>query len=966
MSRKGESEAVRGYGDRIKQIKFLKSHRDPAIKHLRMDITLHERAGIFFASQGGGALVAVIEISGVTTTGLSPENLSWNQERVAAILDAYSREVPELTWHAWQDCYPTHRKPRPTNFHNPFVSEIERERNEMEAKQTSWEVKNYIALEYRGDFAYGGDVGVIDSVRAGGKAAVAKVKKKHEDASKFWYIFKGLFSASARRKRIFESGLRSCLDAFDRVLDRVVNDFTSPIGGVGIFQERGSLLKQVGAPDKVIVAAKRLNADDGLAAIYSLGDPDPRRRSVFRRTGRIFNLSSLLGQETVNFDYLLSLATGQSYRVEDRDIRALAEHGPYTVGGVPRQIFAVRGLPETGLRVDAISQLRQLSVPYTMRLRWSGLTERASSDELKRLLKLKEGREGGESYIQAGVMMDRMTEGMASNQGGIGLGSILIAVNGVPHADKAGRMMTGAEALLHGANRLREWASANGFIVDSLIMDQETAHYAMYPGSAHLDPLERLPIRSFTMGKLMPFYSSVATPPPSTIAPPILTYKDLSGQIVDRYLEVGQVGLLACAGATSSGKSFTLNDAIRNFVKIEGMTSDGQPVPISIDIFEFGAGRDEGSSFASQVKLLGGKVIHFGEGALPGAVINPFDVPVGKGGYPPETLETLVDLLVTMCGGLRQMDGTGGPVTAEIRESLKRALIRLGEKDEKTLPGGVRSLHNLFGELEAGEAKALLAEWADVTQKGRYFPNAKDETGDTVVLYNFSLSMPASIRAVLFAAVCARLEARMFSPLAKAKLLVGDEVGQGLAPSSDPREEAIIESARLLVKKVYTNARRFGGRAIIAFQSPDQILTMGPTLADAIRTQNSGLILFQMANEKAAKELFGLSDEFYRIISRMPKYHSAFIQGGMMSVVTNVNPPLGYAAGTTDPLECELRDTMIATGRWGRGRELDQLGVVRAFRDHLKSVENLRVDLRLERIRDLIRQYRSTVNEKVG
>lgn len=960
MTRKGESTAIRGYGDRIKQLKFLKAHRDPAIKHLRLDMTLHGGAGIFFASQGGGVLVAVIEVSGVTTLGMTHANLDYNRERMAAVLDAYSREVPELSWCAWQDCSPAQRQERPTDYYNRFVSEIERERNEMEARQTTWEVKSYIALEYRGDFAYGGDVGVIDAVKAGGQAAVAKAKRKHEDASKNWYIFKGLFSPASRRKRIFESGLRSCTAAFDRLLDRISNDLTSPIGGIGLFQERGSLLKQINAADKIMIQAKRLNADDGLRALYLLGDPDPRRRAVIQRGDRIFNLSTLLGQETVNFDYLLSLATGQGYRIEDRDIRALSEHGPYTVGGVPRQIFAVRGLPETGLKPDAIAQLRAMGVPYTMRLRWSGLTEKASGDELKRYLGIKESREGGESWIQAGIVVDRVTEGIAANQGCVGLGSILIAVNGVPHADKAGRMLTGAEVLLHGVNKLREWANASGFLIDPLIMDQETAHYAMYPGSSHLDPLERMPIRSFTMGKLLPLYASVATPPPSSIAPAILTYRDLSGQIVDRYLEVGQVGLLACAGGTGSGKSYFLNDVIQNFVKLEGRVSVGEPIPISLDIFEFGAGRDEGSSFASKVRLLGGKVIHFGEGALPSAVINPFDVPVGPGGYLPETLETLLDLLVTMCGGLREANGTGGPVTATIRESLKRALIRLGEQDEMMLPGGVRSLHNLFGCLEAGEAKALLAEWADPTQKGRYFPNAKDETADFAVLYNFSLSMPPSIRAVLFAAVCARIEARMFSPLAKAKLLVGDEVGQGLAPSSDPREEAIIESARQLIKKVYTNARRFGGRAIIAFQSPDQILAMGPTLSDVLRTQNSGLVLYPMANEGAAKSLFGLSDEFYQVISRMPKYHAAFIQGGMLSVISNVNPPLGHAGGTTDPLECELRDAMIATGKWGFGRTIDQIGVVRAFSDHLVSLKHLRDDQKSERLREMIRQYRAS------
>lgn len=964
MSRKGENSALRGYGDRVKLLKKQKQNQDSAIKHLRLDVLLNRSRGTFFAYQGGGALVAVLEIEGLTTVGLSPENQAYIQERVANILGAYAREMPELSLHAWQDSSPAQREPRPTDYHNAFLSEIERERNEMEAGSVSWDVKNYIGLEYRGDFAYGGDVGALDAIKAGGKAVRAKIQRRTEDAARYGYLFKALFSGKSQRKRVFENGLNASVDAFENIIDRMMADLQSPLGGIALSKERGSLIQQVGAPDKILVHVKRLDAEAAFKAIYGLGDPDYRRRAVMRLGERIFNLSSLLGCETVNFDWLLSLARGQNYRIEDRDLRAIGEHGPYTVGGVPRQIFAVRGLPDSGLKPDAIAELRQMGVPYTLRLRWSGLTEKASQDELKKYLQKKAVKEGGEGYAHATVLMDRVTEGMAKGQGGIGTGSVLIAVNGVPFRNKDGRMLTGAEVLLNGVYRLREWANAHDFTIDPLIMDQETAHYAMYPGSAQFDPIERMPIRAYTLGKLLPLYSTSSVPPPSTIAPPILTYRDQSGQIVDRYLEVGQVGLLICCGATGSGKSYNLVDIIRQFVKNEGRVSEGPRVPITIDAFEFGAGRDEGSSFASIVRLLGGKVIHFGEGARPSAVVNAFDIPVGPGGYNPEASEILTDLLVTMCGGERQADGTGGQVDADIKATLKATLIRMGQTDAHALPGGVRSVFNLFGMMEAGEAKSLLAEWADPQQKGRYFPNAADETQEWAVLYNFSLSMPANIRAVLFAATCARLEQRMFSPAAKAKLLIGDEIGQGLAPSSNPREEAVIEGARNLIAKVFTNSRRFAGRAVIAFQNPEQITVMGSTLKSAIKSQNSGLILFPMAHEKEAKELFGLSDEFYRQLSRLPKYHCGFIQGGMMSILSNVNPSLGHAAGTTDPKECELRDTMIATGAWGNGRQLDQLSLTRSFRDHLLSLGHLHAEARTERINEIIRSYRS--NAKAG
>jgi hypothetical protein len=951
-----DTALMRDFGGRIKQIHALKA-LDQAHRHLRVDAVAHGKRGIFFLNDDSeGSLCAVIEVAGITTDGLTPQNLEANQRRIATIMEAFSREVPELSLHTWQDASPVHLDPRLADWRVPFLQVLEHEQNERRAKVVSWEVKNYIALEFKANFAYGGTVPLPKKLKAGVNAARAKSQGKTRDFEKHWYIFKSIWSPASRRKRIFGAMLEASIQSFSSLVDRFAAEISSPVTGFGAYRELGSLTYQVGAQDKVILKARRLNAEEGYKALYCLGDPQPDRRHAAKLFSS-FNLSAQLGMQTVDFSWLFGLVTGQDYSIKDADLRALGEHGPYTVGGIPRQIFAVRTLPERLKGQDLFAGLRARGVPYTARVRWAGLSETGTREAIKKLLAIKRG-EGGEGFVRAEILGERVTEGIAKGMGGLGMGSILIAVNGVPRQDADGRLMTGAEVLHNGIRELEKWATDNEVLLDPLIRQQEFAHYAMYPGSAYLDPIERIPIRAFSLAKVLPLYSASPEVPPSTIAENILTYKDRGGQLIERALEVGQVGLAAVCGGTGSGKSYNLCDIITNFNKNEGRLSQ-DPMATTIDCFEFGSGSDEGSSFNSIVRLLGGKVIQFSERGI-GNVNNPFDMEIPEGGnYTPDMIETLNDLLVTMAGGDFNPHKGTGTVTPAIRQEYKEALLRMGGSRQSQIPGHIRSLSNLHSMLPGGEARRLLADWADPRGKGLYFPSAPDETRDRVVNYNFSLNMPTEIRAVQFAAVTSRLAARVFSPLAKHKLLIGDELGQGLAPGKNDREEAIVESARILVQKVFTNARRFGGRCVVAFQNPQQILSMGSTLSTVIKSQASGYWLYPMANFEQARELFNISEEVFKVIQTMPRFHCALIQGGLLTVCALDKEPggLGHAAITTDPAETALRDAMVASGRYGDRLNLDITRLINDFSGHLRSVRAFSAKEKVQRLRELTASY---------
>lgn len=954
-----------------KHVRREQSYYQFARENIMLEAVAHARLGIFYLREKGGGdgrLCAVLRIHGISKAGLSPENLLYNSRRLAAVLD---RLPASMSVHSWQDVAIDQPEPLPTEWHNPYLAECERERNEMYGKRLQWRTENYLCLEWRGDFAQGGDIGKVAALKSGVEVLEAKASGERRRAARAQFRFMSLFRSENRRIRIYGDRFVEAVSQFNEAINGFVAALTSDANGIGAYQESGSLVPQVGAAPKVMLKAERMNCKDGFRALYGLGDPAPWRRANAGFQG-LADLGAQIGSEMVDFNWLLTVAKGEQHEVYDEDLRMLGEHGPYTVGGIPRQIFAVRLLPGQGLPYDMFEGLRKAGVPFTYRVRWSRLTKEASQGWVKRSLSEKKwsGVDMSEMSM-AEVEASRVQESINSGNYGIGLGSILIALNGVPHRDERGRLISGTETLLNGIRAVDKWAKETGVILASLGRpdNQKTAHYAMYPGAFHLDPLEQIPIRALTLGKILPFYTTSPSAPRNTSYPglPILTLEDASGALVKRSLEVGAVGLGCICGSTGTGKSYLMTDLIRNFEKNQGLVADGKPRRTQTDLFEFGDGTDAGSSFNSAVRLLGGKVIQFASKASHSDVNNPFDLDLGvdaegrPAGYTGDDVLMLTDLLVTMAGGEKNEHG-GGAVTMKHRQAYKDAVTRMGLIHDGQLTGGVRCLENLGRMIDDGEAKALIRDWLDPKSLGVYFPSAPDSTRARIVNYNFQLAMNPQLRSVLFASVLARLNRRAYSDPSIIKLLIGDEVGAGLAPGENDKDEAVIEAARSMLAKLYANIRRFNGRAFLAFQRPSQIVNMGGTLLGAIRENSSTLFLYEINDKEGAKKVFQLSDSVFQELKNLDpvKRQFALIQGGQMGVFRTVNPLLAHAGNTTDPLERRLRDAMIATGRWGHGAALDVLGVVKAFVPHLRDMNNIRDDQdKVAYVEDAIRtQYR--------
>jgi hypothetical protein len=952
-----------------------------AAKFVHIEAVVSDPLGILYTRQDTGGLIAVVKVEAVSNRGMEAENLLYNSKRIAAVLDALP---PEITVHSWIDHSPEPIKVVAEDWHNEFLAEQERERNKMNASRVNWCVTRYIALEWKGDFSLGGPVELVDMIKASLGFVKSKVTKGQErEAGLHKYNFMAYFKPEMQIRRAFVDMIEREVMLFNNAINDFIAALTSEQSGVGAYKDFGSLVEQMYSPNKVLVKAIRLNAEEALRALYELVDPDPRRREgICIPEGNGVNddlrygLHYILGKEHLNFSYLLSIAKGHSDEIKDPDIRVLGEQGPYLVGGIPRQIVAIRSLPMKGLSYDLFEGLRRAKVPFTVRMRWNGLSKRASVEWVQGAVESRRKfASRSNEALQAKAYGIRFEQGMDKDEGLLGMGSVLIALNGVPLAMSDGTIVSGVTMLRRGIEAVRKWATDNQVHIDFLNEDQPNAHYAMLPGAWHLDPLEAIPIRSLTMGKLLPVYSVTPEMPENTSSPgyPILSLRDIEGALIERGLEVGSVGSGAICGGMGSGKSYFFADMIANFHKNEGLVSQGGRRPISIDCFEFGDGSENGSSFNSIVRLLGGRVVQFGRDAITSDAFNPFDAPVrfdpsGKLlGYAPETVITLSNLVVTMAGGLGR---DGGSVTPEMLAEFKDAITRLGQMDDGNLAGRVRSLPNLARLIHNPTAQQLLADWFDPMALGRYFPATKDTTRSRVVNYNFPLAMDPKIKAVLFSAVISRMEERgLGSGPEVPKLMLGDEVGAGLK-KVDSRDDAVVESARRMLKDLYTNGRRFGMRPFIAFQEPGQILSMGDTLTSTVQNLCTTYFLFTQTDEVRSKELFRLSDAFLRELKDLPKYHVGIIQEGQLTVAVSENPPYGHAARTTQAQERALRSAMMACGRWGKADGLDLAGLTRELAKHLAEFSALQSSVKNVRFDRLIREYeeegqRRSVGERV-
>lgn len=913
--------------------------------HIHIDAVAHAGQGVFFTDKGD--FICVAKIDGISQEGMSRENLDANCLNLGRVLSRLGNDGTPLTIHAWSDTAMVKAPELAIDYHNEFLAEVETERNKYLGGRVTWKTETYLAFEWRGDFSMGGSVTVQEAFKAYLGYLKAKANNKKQEADRLIYTATALFSSDKQIRRIFPERAGTEMVRFLESVDRVISGITNETNGIGVFEELGSSVPQAMAPGRLMLKAQRLGYQDAYRALYALGDPDPFRRSLARLPNDVdqcFDLAGKLGAADLNFDYLLGVATSEKYgRVIHEEMREIAEHGPYTVGGIPRQVVAIRALPYTA-KHDLFRMLREAGVPYTVRVRWSPLSDMGCTDYLRRALNRKSMSRREMDEVSAIVLSERVEESIAKGMGGFGLGSILIALNGTPHRDKEGNLKSGTKVLLEGLRAVQNWAQANGVDIDMLHRpyDQGNGHFAMYPGAWELDPLENIPIRNISLGRLLPIYSTCPRMPVIKAYPkmPILTLENAAGEIIERALEVGEVGLGFLCGQSGFGKSYMMGDVIQNFLKCEGRKSmRGEAIPVTVDTVEFGKGTDEGSSFNAKMRLLGGKVIQFGERGISDC-LNPWDIDIpmvdGKSeGYGVNMLEMLTALMVTMAGGDSR---SGGPVTQEIERAFMKAIVRVGRTPVSDIPGKVRSLRAVQDEIDHKDARALINPWTDVHEYGRFFPAEADASKAQCVNYNFPLEMGNKVRAVLFGLVMARIAQRAYGRHL-AKLLLVDEVGAGLKKSPDPRDEAVLETARAMLSRLYANGRRFGCRSFLAAQFPQQILEMGPTLAGVIQDQSTTYFLGNLSDAEGAAELFKLPESVFQSLRTLEQYQFAMIQEGVVTKVRIVNPPLAHCASTTDKGEVTLRDAMIASGKFTKvvesgGRKfgrVDTLGVVRAM-----------------------------------
>lgn len=952
-----------GIAQRLKVLKRL-GQIDPMHKHVYVDCVAHGEDGIYYTSKGD--FICCVEIEGVSCHGISEANLQANCERIARVMAKLGNKGVPLTIHSAMDTSLEPMDPLPTDWHHPFLREVEEERNRFLKDRLVWKTTNLLFFEWRGSFSLGGAVTWGDGLRAMKAYVQAKMSKDKNAAHRSLYTVLALFQDDKQIMRIFTKDAEAELLRFTTVVDEIVGEITSEANGIGAYEEMDSVIPQVGSRAKVMLKARRLNAEECFKALDMLHDPDPERRKIACLESD-YDVADQIGREEVNFNLLMSIATSQTIEIINSEIREIGEHGPYTVGGIARQVFAVRALP-LKFPADLFAGLRKAGVPFTVRVRWSPLSDAAASAQLQQYLGRKKHSRRDVDREIAKVVVDRVEQGAADGLGSIGLGSILIAVNGVPMKDSNGNIQSSSRVLLNGIHELKRWASAHQVEIDSLQdpYDQGNGHFSMLPGAWELDPLEMIPIRHTSLGKLLPFYATSPPMAPNKSDPgyPILTLENDGKEIIQRCLEVNEVGMGAICGGTGFGKSYFFNTLILNFFKYQGRRAlSDVPRPITVDCFEFGSSSEEGSSFNSMVRLLGGKVIQFGDRAASN-VVNPWDVVVrmnpstGKPlGYPSSYLEMLTQLMVTMAGG----HTPDGPVTPEIENQYRNAVTRIGLTSQSDLPGKVRSLKACAATIQDGKARALLLKWLDPKQFGGYFPVAADESHAICVNYNFPLNMEPTIRSVLFGLSMAQIARRAYASGIFAKLILGDEIGAGLKHSEDKKEEAALESARGMLNKLFSNGRRFRARAFLAFQRPSQILEMGNTLISTLRENNSTMFLGEIIEAENAKKLFNLKDGAFQVLRNLEPHQFAMVQEGLLTKVRIVNPPLVHAASTTTPTEVRLRDLITESGRFitldSQGTLIpDVLAVARAMAECLEIASKPNPETTLE---EYIEEYKN-------
>lgn len=699
------------------------------------------------------------------------------------------------------------------------------------------------ALEYHGNFAFGGaEIHWTEAISAGVSSIFEKDPIKREE---YRLQFKSLWPGSdSAVKNLLEHRMIDDMDRLQRQGRRLFEVLESEL--------RPDLVTQFGTDATTSgLGWRQLDPIEGARALYSIGDPHPRRRRNFHLRDEDWgHLADVLTAPTIDFKsvYGRKTADGHVYKV-----------GQFAMGGVPQKIYSIRLLParvKSGL-LDFLTQM-----PHALRLKISyrnmGAKERET--EIKQLTKamaeaqmsLKDlTSEGPSANPKATTVTGEVVTSEASRQNSeievlrgrdadgrsLGWMTILIALSGHPTVDDRGREVSATDDLEAACDALERKLEALGIVWSEEIDHQDLAFLMMFPGKQSLDRLERLRVHSDVFAAVAPVRESFQPQPPITemepSAPYLLTASRCGRHDLNSLIS-GKTCAVLVLGETGGGKSFWTNAAAIGHY----MAADN----VGLDIVE------AGGSLAAATDAAGGEVVYLGDPEQdPSTLPNPFDRgDLPAGGYSELDLMEL-QRLVLVCRG-KEED------TPEERTAIRETLVRLGE--QTVMDGsGVRSMQSFINQLtyQGPDGVKVAQELEDFREGGPYgwvFPAVRSRAGARMVDYVFPVDTKDARAELLHLFYVIQQVNRRVDGKHPHKFVL-DEANRFLKiDHPEPRRRATAILLSRMLTDAATQWRKLQGGYTLITQSPNHLKGWDPGLVKDLRDFIGTLVVLPLKVEK--------------------------------------------------------------------------------------------------------------------
>ena len=252
----------------------------------------------------------------------------------------------------------------------PLLEALAESRRELLKGKRELHNRIFVALEYHGNFAFGGtDVRLIDGLVAGWRALRAQDPvKRREEFLRFKSIWPGSDTAITNIMHV------RMLQDIDFLLSEGKHFFEVLANEV-----KPNLVSQAYSAKTNGIDYRLLGPDEAALVLYSLADKHPRRLANFTFPQQYWGrLGSLLVAPTVDFSALY----GRRYANG-----SVAYPGQFAVGGTPRKIYSIRQLPgeHDGVYPGLLKFIDEMPHLVTYRLRWHGLSSDATRSEINKL-----------------------------------------------------------------------------------------------------------------------------------------------------------------------------------------------------------------------------------------------------------------------------------------------------------------------------------------------------------------------------------------------------------------------------------------------------------------------------------------------------------------------------------------------------------------------------------------------------